>query len=335
MRRGTPGPSRLWTSVGFALLVGAGGCSEFRLDPIDPDGPPPVQVAVQDRFVQAPEAAVDVLFVVDATPSMTQELDNLGQSVSALLSELDAAQLDWQVGVVGANRESAHPGWLLGTPYVLTPAAADPVTAFSERLPAAGTSGEAGFAVAIEALDLARPGGPNAGFRRDDAVLQVVFVSDADDHSDAWLSDPVEDLLAALAAESDRSGLPARASALVGDVPHGCVSPAGAAQPGVRYAEVADRSGGRTGSICDIDFGALLADLGEDSVTLPNRFELSADPVPGTVSVDLDGEPTDLWGLDLGSAVPAVVFDTSPPAGARVVVRYVVREAAEVPTDVP
>ena len=157
------------------LLAGVGACNEFRLDPIDPDGPPPVQVAVEDVFVQAPEAAVDVLFVVDGTTSMAQELDSLGQSVSALISELDDAALDWQIGVVSTNRESAHPGWLLGTPYVLTPAEHDPVAAFAARLPPAGTPGEAGLAVAVEALDLAGPDGPNAGFRRSDAVLQVVF----------------------------------------------------------------------------------------------------------------------------------------------------------------
>jgi hypothetical protein len=38
---------------------------------------------------------------------------------------------------------------------------------------------------AILALDEAAEGGANVGFRREDASLHVVFVSDDDDHSDA------------------------------------------------------------------------------------------------------------------------------------------------------
>ncbi|MCB9676763.1 MAG: hypothetical protein H6737_16725 [Alphaproteobacteria bacterium] len=309
--------------VAWLALV---GCNEFRLDPIDPDGPPPVQVAVEETFVQAPNPAVDVLFVIDATPSMTQELAALGNDVGVLITTLEDAELDWQIGVVGASASNAHPGWLLGAPYVLTATEDDPVQRFAERLPAPGTLGEAGLQSAVLALEQAAPDGANAGFRRAGAVLQVVFVSDADDHSDAWLADPVEDFLAALEHESD-AGQPVRASALVGDVPIGCVSATGTAQPGVRYAEVAQRSGGRTASICDIDFAALLGDLGEDSVSLPTRFDLRDTPVPRTLTVEVDGVESADWVLD--TTGPAVVFGEPPPAGSLVTVRYVAREEAE------
>ncbi|MEZ4319825.1 MAG: hypothetical protein R3F61_20100 [Myxococcota bacterium] len=311
----------LLSLLALALL----GCNEFRLDPIDPDGPPPVQVVVEDIFVQAPNPAVDVLFVIDATPSMAQELGALAQNVSVLVDTLDGFDLDWQIGVVSANAEDAHPGWLLGTPYVLTASDPEPVRSFAERLPMVGSSGEAGLSAAVTALELSGPGAPNAGFRRAGAVLQVVFVSDADDHSDPWLAAPVDDFLATLASFQD-AGQPVRASALVGDVPDGCVSPTGSAQAGTRYVAVAEQTGGQTASICDIDFGALLAVLGEDSVDLPVRFELRGQPLSGTVSVEVDGVPESDWVVEPGG--PALVFVEPPPAGARVTVRYAVREGA-------
>lgn len=301
----------------FATLI---GCQEFNLDPIDRDGAPPVQVAVVERFVQQPLPAVDILFVVDDTSSMDQELVALGEDVADLVGVLDLLDLDWQIGVVSADASGPYAGWLLGAPYVLTPSSPDPVAAFASRMPNPGGSGEAGLAAATLALELAA-GGPNGGFRRSAAVLQVVFVSDADDASDAILSDPVPDFLAALAlAGGDR---PARASALVGDAPAGCVSQRGAAQPGLRYHEVALASGGRTGSICDIDFGVLLEGLGADSVTLPLRFELGQEPLPGTVAVTVDGIEITAWVMDLSS--PAIVFDEAPVAGAAIEVRYAVR----------
>lgn len=296
-------------------------CNEFRLDPIDPEGPPPVQVVVEESFVQIPDAAVDMLFVIDATPSMDQELAALATDVEALLSTLDSLELDWQIGVIAASRESAQPGWLLGVPYVLSPTEPDPVARFADRLPQPGSSGEAGLAAAALALELAAADGPNAGFRRAGAVLQVVFVSDADDRSDGWLDDPVEDFIAALQQGSEPQLV--GASALVGDVPDGCVSASGSAQAGLRYAEVAQRTGGRVGSICDIDFGSLLSDLGQDSVVLPVRFELRDEPLLGTLSVEVDGQPRTDWALEPG---PAVVFEQAPVSGARIDLRYVVLE---------
>lgn len=306
--------------VGITLL----GCQEFNLDPIDPDGAPPVQVAVVERFVQAPLPSVDILFVVDDTSSMLQELDALGDAVSGLLQSLESLDLDWQIGVVSADANGPYAGWLLGSPYVLTPSSLQPVESFASRMPEATGNGEAGFAAAVLALELAESG-PNLGFRRPSAVLQVVFVSDADDASDAFLDEPVDDFLTAL--ELAGGGQPARASALVGEPPTGCVSPRGAAQPGFRYHEVAEASGGRTESICNINFGSLLTDLGANSVALPMRFELDQEPLVGTVSVEIDGESVGGWLLDVAS--PAVVFDVPPPAGVDIEVRYAVREVRE------
>lgn len=293
-------------------------CSEFGLGSVEPPGPPPVVVPVVERYVQAPLSQVDLLFVIDDTASMELELDALAASLPELLDTLDASGMDWQIGVVDAQEQGPWPGYLLGSPFVLTPVHPEPQVAFSERLPEPGGTGESGLGAAILALELAAADGPNAGFRRSGAVLQVLFVSDADDQSVG--EDPVGDFLAQLELSSGERM--ARVSALAGDVPGGCASPSGSAQAGFRYLDVVQATGGRFGSICDIDFGDLLTDLADDSVELPLTFPIRSEPIAGSVAATVDGTPAP---FQYDSSSQSVVFDQAPISGAVVEIRYAVR----------
>lgn len=299
------------------------GCIEFALDPKEPSEPPPEQVAVTESFVQAPLPGVDLLLVIDDTASMAQEQAALASQFSALLGELDALGIGWQLGVVSTDMSGPEAGWLRGSPYVLDPGAPDRELAFAEMVQV-GTDGagpEAGLAAATEALALAH-GGPNSGFRRPDALLHVVFVSDADDQSQTWLgADPVSVFLDTLASEATATGRPARASALVGPLPSGCSSATGTAQPALDYVSVANDSGGWVGSICAPDLGPVLAALSEASIEWPTTFPLEHVPVPESVRATVDGELTP---VRVDPSIPAVVFDVPPPPDARVSVRYLV-----------
>lgn len=309
--------------VGMLLLVAA-GCIEFGLDPIDPDGAPRQLVPVLDTFVQAPLPRVDLLFVVDDTASMAQEQAALAAQFSALASELDEAGVAWQVGAVTTSMQGDEAGWLKGSPWILTPDVAERELAFASMVQVGtkGTSPEAGLAAAVEALALTGADDPNAGFRRPDAMLHVVFVSDADDQSEDFLGpDPVGAFLDVLDAEAEATGLPARASGLVGDVPSGCSSASGAAQPAFRYADAVAAAEGVAMSICAVDFGPFLGTLGEASLAWETRFQLSQTPETGTLRVEVDGEAAMNWTLD-GTAV---VFDEPPPAEAVIAARYLVR----------
>ena len=189
-------------------------------------------------------------------------------------------------------------------------------------------SAEAGLAAAVEALALSGPGDPNAGFRRPDALLHVVFVSDADDQSEAWLGD-----------ESGRRlprgpGRRGRRDRATGPRQRGdrtaalglATSATGVAQAGQRYAEVAEASGGTQVSICEADFAPLLADLGQASLSYQARFALREAPDPGTVEVRIDAiEMSDGWSVD---DMPSLVFDEAPPAGVIIEVSYLVSTGA-------
>lgn len=301
-----------------AALVACG--TDIGVDPVHDTAPPVALVPVEETFVQRPLPAVDLLLVVDDTASMGQEQEALSDEFPKLAQALDAVGVSWQLGVVTTDMSGPQAGWLRGSPYVLTAGVAHLVDD-AVRVGTGGASPEAGMAAAVAALDLATPDGPNAGFRRPDAALHVVFFSDADDASDAWLGpDPPRALVARLAAEAGPA--PAVVSAVVGDPDGGCVSDKGTAQAGVRYAEAVRATSGAQVSICSADLAKVVAALGDVSIVWPTRFRLARMPVEGTLRVRVDGRSTDGWWFD----APAVelVFERPPPASARIEVEYVV-----------
>ncbi len=163
--------------------------------------------------------------------------------------------------------------------------------------------------------------GQNHGFRRENAALHVIFVSDGEDQSGTILgSNPVEAFLAVLQEEEARTGQPARASAVVGDSPSGCNGATGEASAGLRYLAVASRSGGASVSVCDADFAAVAARLGELAVVWPLEFELQGLPEAGTVTVTINGARYDDFIVDY--AALTLTFDVPPAPYATIEVRY-------------
>ncbi len=280
-----------------------------------------LETFVTETFEQRALAQVDLLFVVDDTGSMAQEHQALADSFAHLAGALDEQGLDWQLGVVCTD--PALEGELLGDPWILTPAWPEPEEVFAETVDV-GTEGtvNAGLASMALALSPAALAGPNRGFRRPDAALQVVVISDGDDESEPWLEDPLQDTLDLLQEEALDSGRPARLSAVVGDVPSGCSGANGTALPGTTYAAAAEATGGVVASICQSSLDEVLEELGALVVEVDDRFELSGEPYEGQVSrVTVDGQRQD-EGWELLSQPWRVVFEVPPPAGSVVAVRY-------------
>lgn len=184
---------------------------------------------------------------------------------------------------------------------------------------------EAGFAAAIVALTPPIVDDENRGFRRAGAALEVVFFSDGDDDGDsdtALGADALDAFLDLLEDETARSGEPAVASAIVGDVPSGCTSGSGQqALPGAAFVEAATVTGGIVRSVCDPDLGPIVEQIGATGAIWPTTFRLQATPDPDTIRVEVDdARVDDGWVLELEP--PAIVFDIAPPADARIVVQY-------------
>jgi len=260
-----------------------------------------------DLFIQLTGQDVDVLFVVDDSGSMGEEQSNLASNFSQFINEASTWQNNYNVAVTTTDIDS-NGGRMLGSPRIVTPATWQ---SFSGNVQV-GTNGsgtERGLNAAQMALtlpnianssvacatdgDCTAPdacydgfcGGPNRGFLREDATLEIVFVSDEEDQSPADLSFYINFFKN---IKGFYNGNLLHCHAIVGP-PGGCSSSSGDASPGMRYIDVANATGGNVASICQSDFADALASIGEIAFGLKTQFFLSRVAEPSTLEVRING----------------------------------------------
>jgi hypothetical protein len=273
--------------------------------PIDGEGV--LESEQTDVFVQLTGQDVDVLFVVDNSGSMGEEQSNLASNVNQFINEASTWQNNYNVGVTTTDVD-ADGGRLSGTPRIVTP---QTWQSFSGNVQV-GTNGsgtERGLNAAQMALtlpniadssvvcatdaDCVAPdgcydgvcGGPNRGFLRDDATLEIVFVSDEEDQSPADLSFYIN-FFKNIKGFYNSNLL--HVHAIVGP-PGGCSSSNGDATQGMRYIDVANATGGNVASICQSDFADSLASIGEIAFGLKTQFFLSRVAEESTIEVRING----------------------------------------------
>ena len=303
------------TRATVALSLLSLGCSDFSID--DRDEVSVRSVPVEETFLQVPNPQLDLLWLVDDTPSMQIEHEQLLPIVREVVAELDALDASWHLGVVTPDGQ----GVLRGDPWVLTPATAtDDALADLFDVGTSGSVPQRGLASIVAALTSPTADNENRGFRRPGATLHVVVFSDGDDESDASLgTDAVSAASAALTRASSMSPEPARVSAIVGLEDEPCLGPSGGATPAPRYRALVDQAGGALTPICSPDIEPIVRAVTDLRAHLPRTFTLQTAPVAGSVRVAIDGDRQDSgWTL----SGPAVVFDTPPPVGSTVTVRY-------------
>lgn len=160
-------------------------------------------------------------------------------------------------------------------------------------------------------------GGRNAGLRRANARLEIVFVSDEDDSSQ--LADSVyKDTFTSLVAEPSMIHV----HAIVGPE-GGCTSASGAAQAGTRYLAMATLFGGKIGSICEANFAEILKGIGERAFGVDSGFVLTQTPVVASLVIEVNGATiSDGW--EYLESTNSIRFDPehSPPEKAAVRITY-------------
>lgn len=253
--------------VWAAGVLLATGCNEYGY----------AELSVTDLFEQAGAGVYsDVLLVVDDSASMAEEQDRLLSSFQGFTDVLESTRADFQLGVVTTD---ASQGAALRT-VVLDPESDDLSQVFLDAI-AVGNEGsrvEQGLHQALLAVNPAN----NPGFLRAGAELHVVVVSDEDDQSEEEVSFYLHELQS-LTGE-DRVSV----HALVGDLPAGCASGVSAADPGPRYLEAVEYTGGRSGSVCAEDYTPLLERVGLDVAQWNDRFVLSRIPRVDSLEVRVD-----------------------------------------------
>jgi hypothetical protein len=179
------------TIIGMGLLLA--GCSENGLQGeekvnYDPNGRPDEVEMVTDTYVQSHPTQADVLFVISNWWSMEQAYAELVDSFDDLLDVFVGSGIDYHIGVISTDTDHAQEHGKLheanGVRWV-EERTQDPFGTFAQMatMDATGCVGprrprDATFlAMAVEA------DGHNAGFRREEASLHTVFVSDDRDTS--------------------------------------------------------------------------------------------------------------------------------------------------------
>ncbi len=277
------------TAISIALLISS-GCVEYTFDPdasvIGEPNPPDLSTPVQvDRIVQTTVPAVDVLWVIDNSCSMSEEQEALTTNFPKFMQFFVDSGLDYHVGVTSTDMDDwAHRGKLQPDPWsgikYIDAEVAEPVPVF-QRMADLGTFGaadEKGRAAAYNGLEVLAAT-DNAGFTRDDAYLSVVVISDEEDYSG---TNPISlpdyiDWMLNFRQSSDMVSF----SSIVGQATSGNC----AWEEGSEYNAVTDAIGGIKWDICDNNWDQVLEALGMQAAGLRREFFLSEVPVADSIEV--------------------------------------------------
>lgn len=295
-------------------------------------------------FLQEPNSLVDILFVVDSSPSMADEQQLIADGFESFIGTLEESNADFQLGVIDMDMDldNTRRAMLIGNPAYLTPED-DYIAAFKSRVKVGvgGSDKEKGLSAAYAAVTEPLASGQNGGFVREDANLVLVFVSDEEDCSDAdalageggsACYDQRQLLISVKQFIQDFSELKSGdarviASAIVGPKANqqdGCQQEV---WPGNRYRSMAVTMGGIVGNICNPDYSGIMEDLGLAVAGEITVFNLSYAAVPETIEVTVDDEvipesEADGWTYD--AEYRQIRFDGSfvPPRGSGITVAY-------------
>lgn len=137
-----------------------------------------------ESFTVAAREKTDLLFVIEDSPTMQAYQANLNTRLPPLVNWLTINQVDFQIGVISAG-DSTNLGALRATPsgqrIIRSPQALLDVLGVSGTTVGQGACKEA----ALRALAFPAIGAENRGFRRADATLQIVCITDRPDADDA------------------------------------------------------------------------------------------------------------------------------------------------------
>ncbi len=251
--------------------------------------------ATQTDLLKQSDGVVDILWVIDDSGSMSNERKILVGNFNRFVQELQNLKVDFQMGVTSVS--ALDLGKLRGTTPIIkntTPNLREVFEANTTFL-ASRARWEQGLRMAQFALTPPRtdPGGTNAGFIRPQAALAVIVVTNEDDSSFAT-PDYYARAFKSLKGKGNENLV--TYSTIGGPTPNGCTPPTEAglygslASPAFRYSEVATRTGGVVGSICDLSFEQTLIKIAQALNTLKRVFPLTIKPLIASVRVSvIDG----------------------------------------------
>lgn len=268
------------------LLFALVGCNETGIG-IEPqpdtvlNAPAPVNPIQLDRIVQVAQPQVDILFVIDDSCSMSEEQALLATNFPQFMDYFQGSGLDYHIGVTTTDTDSINPnrGELRrvtsgGQAHRFIQEDTPTPSAVFSRMANAGTSGafdERGREAAYLLLETKRDDTANEDFYREEATLNMIFISDEEDQSVSpprsefrrWMRNLkwAPDLVTAHTI----TGIPgADCSAII--------------TPGTEYIQYANWTGGIIFNLCSQNWAPVLEELGLQTSGLKTEYFLSKIP---------------------------------------------------------
>ncbi len=280
-----------WTFTALALALVGAGCT------VDP-----AALAVADTFFQGANDRVDVVFVVDDSNSMEALQGALAGGVPTLLAGLDAAGVDYQIGVVTTDMDDPDRRGRLVNGALVTAATPNGAATLAASMQPGilGSQLERGLAAAHAALTPPLATHENEGIRREGTRVAAIIVSDEDDCSDdgalpagdpgacASLPGslvPLTDYASAFRALVD-DPTDASIHALVETGAIGEFDGCGGLNVGTRYVQIARSLGGWVSPHC-ADMTGVMNELALQLAGRRTAFPLSRTPDPRSITVTL------------------------------------------------
>lgn len=283
----------------------AGQITEAELESISGDVIPvePPQI-IEEQFqnysklvnINAPTSKVDILIVVDNSGSMDFEQSNMADRFDTMIDQL--AGLDWRLAIttteintpdrISASRADGQILQIVNNKYFIS--SSDDMNlarmqfANTIQRQEEGSSSEQGIYATYRALERAKVvGSINSQFIRSDAALSVVVVSDANETpfggnftDKNYPTKFLEYMSGAYAGKSFSFH-----SIIVKKDDRNCLNLAGSGNEGygLFYEDLSTRTGGIIGSVCEVDYGSQLREIGKASANLIKNISLDCAPV--------------------------------------------------------
>ncbi|NOY24884.1 MAG: choice-of-anchor D domain-containing protein [Oligoflexia bacterium] len=336
-----PGDSRefnvVFTPDAYVTITG-----DLTVSSDDPDEPTvvvpsqgfgDVTAMFEEGFTQEAFESLDVMWVVDNSCSMDEELSQVRSNFESFIDEFVGLGLDYHLAVITTDMDqSRFKGRIQGG--VITPDSADPGAEFLAATDqgSSGSGDERGMDAVKAALSEPLISTDNAGFLREDSALAVIILSDEDDGSttsdtafNSWFT--------GLKTDSSRVSF----NAIVGDPSTstswgGCTNWVGLsmlqADAGDRYVDMANSTGGIWRSICYEDYDETLSHVSLTSAGMVTTYVLAEMPTSyGNIEVYVDDTQ---WSYSLfdgwtyNSDENSITFhgDALPQPGAVVLIQY-------------
>jgi hypothetical protein len=319
-------------------------------------------LATGQSFKQATvNSKVDLLWVIDNSRSMLPLQNNLTTNFNSFITGFVNKGYDYRIATTGSdaylagsffNNDPSYARFRDGTGttrtgvYVITPATLNPINTFTinATIGASSSGDERAFSSFRETLNAPA----NTGFLRLDSFLGVIILSDEDDFSNPTRAEldfstgdknynqagleSVDTYVSYLEGLTNSAGAKRRFNvSSIAVLDEACRAQHAVDAPstsiGYRYMELANKTKGVLGSVCDASFSTALENIQKKIIELSSQFYLGGEPVVETIRVVVNDliVPQDAdngWTYD--AAANSVVFHGAavPPSGANISVAF-------------